>query len=184
MFRNYTSRNSSYNPTIIEAARAAWAVPGMFSSIHIGANVVEEELVSATNGFNNPTRETLREAQSVFGKDRMVSSILGIGSGKRATIPAFSVAAAMRVAQEAKITAENLQRMFGTLGVYFRFSVDVTNSFPFSSHLPNPHLTLTSFLPILPLSYPYPTPILTLSSLIPHAGNPHVLLAVTSCTLS
>ena len=124
MFRNCTLRNSSYNPTIVEAARTAWAVPGLFSPIHIGANGIEEELVSATNGFNNPTRETLREAQSVFGKDRMVSSVLSIGSGKRAAVPASSVAATIQVAQETEITAENLQRMFGTLGIYFRFSVE------------------------------------------------------------
>lgn len=122
VFRNYESRQSSYNPTIIEAVRVAWATPGLFSPIRVGISI-QEELVSAVNGFSNPTLEAVREAELVFGKDRTVSTVLSLGVGRRLSIPS-SEGAAIQIAQETELTAENFQRRFGMLGIYFRFSVD------------------------------------------------------------
>src|SRR5271154_5784764 len=59
MFRNYPSHHFSHNPTIAEAAQASWATPGLFSSILVGSHPTREELVSAVNGFNNPTLEAV-----------------------------------------------------------------------------------------------------------------------------
>lgn len=123
ILRNYKSRHSSYNPTIVEAIRVAWATPGLFSSIRIGKPPVVEELISAVNGFNNPTLEAITEALKVYGTSQLVSSVLSIGSGKD-TLFSDSENRAIRTAQETEITAENLQRRLGTLGLYFRYSVD------------------------------------------------------------
>ncbi|KIM32147.1 hypothetical protein M408DRAFT_214514 [Serendipita vermifera MAFF 305830] len=124
MFRNYKSRQPSYSPTIVEAVRAAWATPGLFSPIHIGAVPTQEEVISAVNGFCNPTQEALREAEAVFGKERLVSTVLSLGSGRRTITSSTPRLLATQIAQEADITAENLQRRFGSLGIYFRFSID------------------------------------------------------------
>lgn len=121
MFRNYESRNSTYNPTIIEAVQAAWATPGFLPPARLGNAPLLEELTSAINGFHNPTFEAIKEAHEIFGRERKISSVLSLGSGKRTSV---SLPIAVQVAQETEITAENLQRRFGALGVYFRFSVE------------------------------------------------------------
>ncbi|KIM27514.1 hypothetical protein M408DRAFT_48879, partial [Serendipita vermifera MAFF 305830] len=81
MFRNYKSKRSSYNPTIIEAVRASWATPGLFSSVFIGAAPQQEEIISAVNGFNNPTLQAVQEARELYGANRAVSTLLSLGSG-------------------------------------------------------------------------------------------------------
>jgi hypothetical protein len=81
---------------------------------------MKEELVSAVNGFSNPTLEGITEAHEAFGGVRMISSILSLGAGS----PEASATVVERVARETEITAESLQRRFGKLGIYFRFSVD------------------------------------------------------------
>ncbi|KIM23602.1 hypothetical protein M408DRAFT_53274, partial [Serendipita vermifera MAFF 305830] len=82
MFRNYKSRQSSYNPTIVEAARACWATPGLFSSIFIGTPPQQEEVISAVNGFNNPAVQAAQDAREFYGAARAVSVFLSVGSGK------------------------------------------------------------------------------------------------------
>lgn len=119
MFRNYRSKRPSYNPTIIEAIRATWAIPGLFSSILLGPALMQEEIVSAVGGFNNPTLEAIGEAHDAFGAGQMVTSVLSLGSGRHGGSTTVE-----RVARETEITEETLQRRFGKLGIYFRFSVN------------------------------------------------------------
>lgn len=124
MFRNYQSRHPSHNPTIIEAVQAAWATPGLFASIRIGTAPMQEQLVSAVNGFNNPALQAITEAQEVLRSEKPISSILSLGSIKTGSFSTSPMDVAIRAAQETEATAENLQRRFGTLGIYFRFSVE------------------------------------------------------------
>ncbi|KIM32148.1 hypothetical protein M408DRAFT_214516 [Serendipita vermifera MAFF 305830] len=124
MFRNYESRQPSYNPTIIEAVRAAWATPGLFSPIRIGVMPTQEEVISAVNGFSNPTQEALREAEAFFGNEKLISAVLSLGVGRRNVALFTPKVLTTLVAQDTDVTAENIQRRIGTLGVYFRFSVD------------------------------------------------------------
>ncbi|KIM26368.1 hypothetical protein M408DRAFT_48117, partial [Serendipita vermifera MAFF 305830] len=81
MFRNYQSKRSSYNPTIVEAVIACWATPGLFSSIFIGNGPQQEEIISAVNGFNNPTLQAVQEARELYGDNRALSALLSLGSG-------------------------------------------------------------------------------------------------------
>jgi hypothetical protein len=132
MFRNYKSPlQGSYEPTIIEALRAAWATPGWISSAFVGPMGMEEELVSAMNGFNNPTKEVIEETYKVFGGDHRVACFLSLGSGKRGAISlentqsnAHQVVSA-QVASDSENVAEETQKRLGRLKVYYRFSVDV-----------------------------------------------------------
>lgn len=129
LFRNYASRQASHNPTVVQAIRAVWATPGMFSSIHIGPGNFPEEIVSAVTGFNNPILEVLKEAHSVFGPDATVSCLLSLGAG-RAPIRSISSDGLNtskileQLAMDCEKTAEEAGRRIGRLDIYFRFSVD------------------------------------------------------------
>ena len=129
LFRNYKTRQVSYTPTVIEAIRVVWATPGVFPSIRVGPGLVQEELVSAANGFNNPTLEVLKEVHQVFGPDATVSCILSLGAG-RATVHSVSSdgkgpsRTLEQLAMDCERTADEIQRRIGKLEVYFRFSVD------------------------------------------------------------
>lgn len=129
ILRSYPSRQASYNPTLIEAIKVVWATPGLFPPVHIGPGLVQQELVSAVNGFNNPTLEALKEVHQIFGPDAKVSCLLSLGAG-RAPVRSFvsnetSPSKTLeQLASDCEKTADEIQRRIGRLGVYFRFSVD------------------------------------------------------------
>ncbi|KIM20141.1 hypothetical protein M408DRAFT_30615 [Serendipita vermifera MAFF 305830] len=126
MFRNYTSKQSSYNPTIVEAIRACWATPGLFSSIPIGAASQKEDIISAVNGFNNPTLQAVQEAKELYRPNRPLSSFLSLGSGKNGPTSIHSDGFLHDTVQQTEMTEENIEREFGHSGVYYRLSPEYT----------------------------------------------------------
>jgi hypothetical protein len=80
-FRTYPSRGSSLNPTIVEAISATMAVPSHFSPVKIGPHLRQQAFIGGALGANNPTRELLKEASTVFGSESRVAQITSIGSG-------------------------------------------------------------------------------------------------------
>jgi len=119
LFRNYESRQASYNPTIIQVVRVVWAIPDVFPSVHVGPAHLKEELVSAANGFYNPTLEVLKEAHQAFGPDATVSCLLSLASSGTPTAQDLG-----KLAVDCEKTADEVLRRIGRLGVYFRFSAD------------------------------------------------------------
>jgi hypothetical protein len=129
LFRNYKSRQASYNPTIVQAIRVVWATPGRFPPTSVGIDILKEDLVSAANGFNNPTIEVIKEVHQVFGPDGSVSCLMSLGAGRAAirTIEndgMTSMRTLEQLAMDCERTADEVERRIGRLGVYFRFSVD------------------------------------------------------------
>jgi len=124
MFRSYKSVHSSYNPTIVEAVRASWATPGLFSPAHLGAELMREEIISAVNGFNNPILEVIKEAKETLGVDRLVSSFLSLGAGQTQFRSVMSKDYVKKTAEDTEVIAREARRRFGRLYFYFRFSVD------------------------------------------------------------
>lgn len=129
LFRNYSSPiQKSYGPTVAEALRAAWAIPGLISPAKVGP--LQEEIVSATNGFNNPVREVIEEAYRVFGPDRKISCFLSLGSGKRGAISLENTQSnahqtiSAQIVSDSENIAEEMQKRLGRLGIYYRLSVD------------------------------------------------------------
>jgi hypothetical protein len=120
MFRSYESKHTSYNPTIIEAIRACWANVGLFSSIRVGPPSHQEELISAVNGFNNPSLEAAREAQDSFENTRLFSTFLSLGSGERDPLSISSNSLLQRVVRQTVSVEESTARSLGIS--YFRFS--------------------------------------------------------------
>jgi len=122
MFRNYPTKHFSHNPTIVEAARASWATPGLFSSVHVGSPPTHEELVSAVHGFNNATLEAVREVREIFGMDRAISSLLSLGSGKSLPVSIHSDGFIQSRVLDTDGAEETCERDLGPSGVYYRFS--------------------------------------------------------------
>jgi hypothetical protein len=58
------------------------ALPTIFSPVLVGPEYAAEEFSGAGMGFNNPTRELLKEAKLEYGDERQVSLILSLGSGR------------------------------------------------------------------------------------------------------
>ena len=58
----------------------------LFAPVSIGPKRREMTFTSALTGFNNPTREIIKEAEKQFGADIRVSTILSIGSGRPALV--------------------------------------------------------------------------------------------------
>ena len=126
MLRSYDSGHASHNPTLIEAFRIAWADPGLFSSIEVGPELMQEELVSAVDGYNNPTPQAIEEAYRAFGKDQRVCFLLSLGTGRAAvrSLNADGGALGQMIARDTESTAEQLKRRYARLHIYFRLSVD------------------------------------------------------------
>jgi len=128
ILRSYESGPSSYNPTITEAIRIAWANPGLFPPLRIGPKYMQEELVSAVDGCNNPTLQAVEEAHNAFGRDQKVACLLSLGTGKpgNRSVSMESAQLAQMIARDTESTAEQLDRRYSGLQIYFRFSVDRT----------------------------------------------------------
>ena len=82
LFRTWEAdKYPGYNCTIWEAGRATSAAPTFFKRIRIGDPGLQEELVDAGMGCNNPVRYLIEKAQREFGLAREVSCIVSIGTG-------------------------------------------------------------------------------------------------------
>lgn len=126
MMRSYLARHASYNPTVIEAICIAWATPGLFAPVRVGPEDIQEELISAVDGFNNPTIQAVKEAHEAFGEDQRMSCLLSIGVGRSQTqalnVDGYHIA--QRTIRDTESTADQLRRLYAGLQIYFRFSVD------------------------------------------------------------
>ena len=87
-----------------------------------------QELVSAIDGCNNPTLQAVEEAHNAFGKDQKVACLLSLGTGKpgNRSVTMESAQLAQMIARDTESTAEQLDRRYSGLQIYFRLSVDRT----------------------------------------------------------
>ena len=82
VLRNYKHRGSSLNPTIVEAICATMATPPSFSAIKFGPRGRQQTFKGGPRGANNPTRELLKEASTIFGREKLVAQIVSLGCGR------------------------------------------------------------------------------------------------------
>ncbi|CAG8684129.1 7226_t:CDS:2, partial [Acaulospora colombiana] len=68
--------------TILQAACATVAAPDAYEPVSIGEGDDVMTYIGAMNGYANPTNEMLKEAEKILGKDRLVATIISVGSGK------------------------------------------------------------------------------------------------------
>jgi hypothetical protein len=130
-FRTYSARGSSLNPTIIEAVCATMAVPLLFSPVKIGPRPRQQSFVGGAHGANNPTREILKEASTLFGPNRRVAQVLSLGSGLPRVISAEPSAddegghrLLKEIATDCEMVAQELSTRLYTIDAYLRLNVD------------------------------------------------------------
>jgi hypothetical protein len=82
VLRNYKHRGNSLNPTIVEAICATMANPPYFSSVKFGPRSRQQTFKGGPRGANNPTRELVKEASTIFGREKLVAQIVSLGCGR------------------------------------------------------------------------------------------------------
>jgi len=136
--RNYRSSERPTPATLIQAIRATWATPTLFTSVHLDSGWGKLEYVASNYGFNNPTREVIKEAIEQFGPTSRVACIVSIGCGVPSPLRLPSTVdsttllkLAERVATDCERTANELETQIGDSGIYFRYSDNQQNDMLF-----------------------------------------------------
>jgi hypothetical protein len=127
VFRTYSSRQSSLNPTIVECICATMSIPSLFSPMNIGPPLREQSFVGGAIGGNNPTRELLREAGEVFGQDTRVAQVISLGSGLTRPVSLESLSGTAEVlkgiAADCEVVANELSTRLCSIDAYLRLNV-------------------------------------------------------------
>lgn len=134
LLRSYQGR-SFHSPscTIVDAALATLASPGLMEPITIEGVGTSEDFIDADISCSNPTLELLREASDVFGPHIQIFSIVSLGCGREnpdvnskggTTGPSARelVTAQTHISIACERTHEDLQRRTRNLNIYFRFN--------------------------------------------------------------
>jgi hypothetical protein len=107
------------------------AVPFLFSPVKIGPRLRQQSFVGGAYGTNNPTREMLKEASTLFSPNRRVAQILSLGSGLPRVISAEPSADGegvhrllKEIATDCEMVAQELSTRLYTIDAYLRLNVD------------------------------------------------------------
>ena len=79
--------NQGYDCTLVQAARATTATPGLFKPIVITVDGFSETLVGACLGFSSISSVLLQEAGIAFKLSQQVACLVSIGAGNTGPIP-------------------------------------------------------------------------------------------------
>jgi hypothetical protein len=118
------------NITIIEAVLATCAAHPIFSPVSSGSGYRKKEYIGAGLGSNNPVRELITEAHSLFGGESSVSCLLSLGNGHPGIIPLapderdISLHRLRDLMNDCEQRAQEMEQQLGRAGIYFRFSVE------------------------------------------------------------
>ena len=138
MFRTYkVEKNDHYHSTIWEAARATSAVPTYLKRVPIGPPGSAVDYIDAGSGYNNPGKQVVNEAVTVFEEDAPVSCFLSIGTGQTESvglaksntfqniIPTGMIDVLKKIATDAGKVAEEMEKRYGNApGLFTRLNVN------------------------------------------------------------
>lgn len=117
--------------TVVDAILATCATQPSFLPVISGTGYRKKEYIGAGHGANNPIREVITEAHSLFGGESTVASLLSLGSGNPGAISLPSGSekldlhrVVLGMMQDGEQRAKETQQQIGRVGIYFRFSVD------------------------------------------------------------
>jgi hypothetical protein len=106
------------------------ATPSYFSPVRIGPQRRQQSFIGGPRGANNPTRELLKEASSLFGKDKLVAQIVSLGCGRSRV---YSVEgtntegvseSVQEMAADCEAVANELSTRLCDMEAYLRLNVD------------------------------------------------------------
>jgi hypothetical protein len=129
LFRTYPSREGYLDCTFVEAVCATLSISSLFAPVSIGPKHREKTFTSASMGFNNPTKELIKEAEKQFSTDMRVSTILSIGSGRPALIAFDGPTPASNellngIVVDCERVAQELAAQLFNVDAYLRLNVD------------------------------------------------------------
>jgi hypothetical protein len=107
------------------------ATPSYFSPVKIGPRGRQQIFIGGPRGGNNATRELLKEASSLFGKEKLVAQIVSLGCGrsyvysmeKNTNIEGVSQSV-QEMAADCETVANELSTRLCDMDAYLRLSVD------------------------------------------------------------
>jgi hypothetical protein len=107
------------------------ATPSYFSPISIGPRGRQQTFVGGPRGANNATRELLKEASTLFGKEKLVAQIVSLGCGRshvysmeRTTDTESGSRPVQEMAADCEIVANELSTRLCDMDAYLRLDVD------------------------------------------------------------
>jgi hypothetical protein len=107
------------------------ATPSYFSPIKIGPRGRQQTFIGGPRGAYNPTRELLKEASSIFGKERLVAQIVSLGCGRshiysveRSTNTEGASRSVQEMAADCEAVANELSTRLCDMDAYLRLNVD------------------------------------------------------------
>jgi hypothetical protein len=109
--------------TIINAVRATWASPDLFTPVLDGPLKFQEEFIGGDCAFSNPTREAIKEIYECFGETRQVGSIISLGCGIPFSLPSLT---SRIIFSDSERVASELKEQLGGTEVYHRYGIPVT----------------------------------------------------------
>jgi hypothetical protein len=116
---------------IVEAICATMAVPSHFSPVKIGPRLRQQAFIGGALGANNPTKELLKEASTVFGNESRVAQIISVGSGIHPILSMNSEANEANLSQllkdiatDCEAVARDLHTRFYNINGYLRLNVE------------------------------------------------------------
>jgi hypothetical protein len=118
------------NITVIEAVLATCATHPIFSLVSSGSGYRKKEYIGAGLGANNPIRELITEAHSLFGGESSVACLLSLGNGHPGIISIapderdISLHRLRDLMNDCEQRAQEMEQQLGRAGIYFRFSVE------------------------------------------------------------
>ncbi|KIM22393.1 hypothetical protein M408DRAFT_332952 [Serendipita vermifera MAFF 305830] len=129
-FRTYARRGLNTNLTIVNAICSTLASPSIFAPVIVRNGPRQQKYVGGVHGANNPTRELLKEAGSIFGEDACIAQILSIGAGRPRVshLDHATLAGVNRVlealAMDCEGVAAELSTRLSGVEAYLRLNVD------------------------------------------------------------
>ncbi|KIM21446.1 hypothetical protein M408DRAFT_333464 [Serendipita vermifera MAFF 305830] len=129
-FRTYPRCGLNTNLAIVDAICSTLACPSVFAPVIVRNGPRQQKYVGGVHGANNPTRELLKEAGSIFGEDIHVAQILSIGAGRPRVshLDQATLAGVNRVlealAMDCEGVAVELSTRLSGVEAYLRLNVD------------------------------------------------------------
>jgi len=102
----------------------------MFSPVSSGSGYRKKEYIGAGLGANNPVRELITEAHSLFGGASSVACLLSLGNGHPGIISIasdegdVSLHRLRDLMNDCEQRAQEMEQQIGRAGIYFRLSVE------------------------------------------------------------
>jgi hypothetical protein len=101
------------------------ATPPYFSPVKFGPRGRQQILSGGPRGAHNPTRELLKEASAVFGREKLVAQIVSLGCGRLHISDTEGVDRSVQeMAADCEAVARDLSSRLYDMDEYVRFNVD------------------------------------------------------------